>query len=131
MKRLVMILLRNPLSLLGVVLVVTVVLAALFADVLAPFPEHKGAVVDFVHFNQAPSATYWMGTDLVGRDVFSRILYAFRISLMLGVVVLAIAVPVGTCVGLLAGYLGGKVEMVLMRLTDVFLSIPPLVLSGR
>jgi peptide/nickel transport system permease protein len=129
MKRVFVILLRNPLSLLGVVLVSLVVLAAVFAGVIAPYPEHRGAVVDFVNFNKPPGADFIMGTDLVGRDLFSRILYAFRISLVLGVVVLSIATPIGTVVGLLAGYVGGRVEFVLMRLTDVFLSIPPLVLA--
>ncbi|MEZ5722914.1 MAG: ABC transporter permease [Paracoccaceae bacterium] len=129
MKRTLVILLRNPLSLLGVILVTLVVLSAIFADFIAPFPEHRGAVVDFVNFNKAPNATNLMGTDLVGRDLFSRIIYAFRISLVLGVVVLAIATPIGTLVGLFAGYVGGKTEFVLMRLTDVFLSIPPLVLA--
>ena len=129
MRRTVIILLRNPLSLLGAVLVAAVVLSAVLADYIAPFPEHRGAVVDFVYFNQGPTARNLMGTDLVGRDLFSRILYAFRISLILGVVVLAIAPPIGTLVGLFAGYLGGRTEFVLMRLTDVFLSIPPLVLA--
>ncbi len=129
MKRTLVILLRNPLSLLGVVLVTLVVLSAVFADFIAPFPEHRGAVVDFVYFNKPPSARNIMGSDLVGRDLFSRIIYAYRISLILGVVVLAIATPVGTVIGLLAGYIGGKAEFVLMRLTDVFLSIPPLVLA--
>lgn len=129
MKRTLMILLMNPLSLLGVILVTLVVVLAVFADFIAPFPEHKGSVVDFVYFNQPPSARNIMGTDLVGRDLFSRVIYAYRISLMLGVVVLGISVPIGVTVGLIAGYLGGKVEFVLMRLTDVFLSIPPLVLA--
>lgn len=129
MKRTMIILLRNPLSLLGVILVGLVVLSALLADFIAPFPDHRGAVVDFAFANKGPSARNWMGTDLVGRDLFSRILFAFRISLVLGVVVLAIATPIGALVGLFAGYLGGKVEFVLMRLTDVFLSIPPLVLA--
>ena len=129
MKRTIIILLRNPLSLLGAILVAAVVLSAVLADYIAPFPEHRGAVVDFVYFNKGPTARNVMGTDLVGRDLFSRILYAFRVSLILGVVVLAIAPPIGTLVGLFAGYLGGRAEFVLMRLTDVFLSIPPLVLA--
>ena len=129
MNRILMILLRNPLSLFGVLLVTLVVVLAIFADFIAPFPSHRGAIVDFVYFNQAPTSRNIMGTDLVGRDLFSRIIYAFRISLILGVVVLSIATPIGALVGLFAGYVGGKVEFVLMRLTDVFLSIPPLVLA--
>ena len=129
MKRALFILLRNPLSVLGLTLVGLVVLAAVFADYVATFPDHKGAVVDFLNFNKPPEWPYLFGTDLVGRDIFSRILFAYRISLTLGVVVLALAVPVGVTVGLIAGYIGGRTEFVLMRLTDVFLSIPPLVLA--
>ena len=123
------ILVSNPLSLLGLGLVGAVVAGALLADFIAPFPEHRGAVVDFANFNRPPEWPYLMGTDLVGRDLFSRILYAYRISLILGVVVLAIATPVGVITGLAAGYFGGWTESVLMRITDVFLSIPPLVLA--
>lgn len=129
MKRIVAILLLNPLSLLGLVLVSAVVCGAVFADWIAPFPEHRGAVVDFSNFNQPPNWPYIMGTDLVGRDIFSRILYAYRISLLLGVVVLVIAVPIGVISGLAAGYLKGWPSFVIMRITDVFLSIPPLVLA--
>ena len=129
MMRAFRILVSNPLSLLGLLLVVTITLAAIFAPWIAPFPDHNGAVVDFLNNNRAPSSTNWMGTDLVGRDIFSRILYAYRISLTLGVVVLAIAVPIGTIIGLWAGYLGGWIEAILMRVVDVFLSIPPLVLA--
>lgn len=129
MKRVLLILLANPLSLLGVLLVALVITLAVFADFIAPFPEHRGAVVDFVNFNKAPEWPYVMGTDLVGRDLFSRIIYAYRISLLLGLFVLSIAVPVGVTTGLIAGYVGGWVEYVLMRITDVFLSIPPLVLA--
>jgi peptide/nickel transport system permease protein len=129
MTRTLAILIRNPLSLLGLILVGAVVLSAVFADIIAPFPEHRGAVVDFANFNKAPEWPYIMGTDLVGRDLFSRIIYAYRISLLLGVVVLVIAVPIGVTIGLAAGYLGGWAEYILMRITDVFLSIPPLVLA--
>ncbi len=129
MKKTFFVLLRNPLSLLGLILVGLVILSAIFADLIVPFPEHKGAVVDFVNFNKAPEWPYIFGTDLVGRDLFSRIIYAYRISLILSLVVLAIAVPVGVTVGLVAGYIGGWTEYILMRITDVFLSIPPLVLA--
>lgn len=129
MKRALAILAYNPLSALGVLLVALVVLSAVFADLLAPFPEHRGAVVDPVNFNKAPAWPHLLGTDLVGRDLFSRIIYAYRISLMLGAVVLAIAVPIGVTIGLVAGYIGGWTESVLMRITDIFLSIPPLVLA--
>jgi peptide/nickel transport system permease protein len=129
MTRTLSILLRNPLSLLGMVLIAIVVLSALLADFVTPFPSHAGAVVDFANFNKPPEWPYIMGTDLVGRDLFTRIVYAYRISLLLGVVVLAIAVPIGVTIGLVAGYLGGWTEYLLMRLTDVFLSIPPLVLA--
>ncbi|MCJ8324196.1 MAG: ABC transporter permease [Rhizobiales bacterium] len=129
MKRIIFILLSNPLSLLGLFLVTLVIILAIFADFIAPFPEHRGAVVDFVNFNKAPEWPYIMGTDLVGRDIFSRIIYAYRISLLLGVFVLSIAVPIGVTMGLIAGYMGGKTEYILMRITDVFLSIPPLVLA--
>jgi peptide/nickel transport system permease protein len=129
MRRAIVILVSNPLSLVGLILVGIVVFSAVFADFIAPFPEHRGAVVDFANFNQPPHWPNVMGTDLVGRDLFSRIIYAYRVSLVLGVAVLAIAVPVGVTIGLAAGYLGGWAEFVLMRLTDVFLSIPPLVLA--
>lgn len=123
------ILVRNPLSLIGLVLVAIVVLSAIFADFITPFPEHVGAVVDFTNFNKPPHWPNLFGTDLVGRDLFTRVIYAYRISLILGIVVLALAVPVGVAIGLAAGYLGGWTEYVLMRITDVFLSIPPLVLA--
>ena len=129
MKKTLVILTGNPLSLIGLVLVGIVVFSAVFADVITPFPEHVGAVVDFANFNQPPHWPNIFGTDLVGRDLFTRVVYAYRISLILGVVVLVIAVPVGVAIGLAAGYLGGWTEYLLMRLTDVFLSIPPLVLA--
>ncbi|MBT8476084.1 MAG: ABC transporter permease [Alphaproteobacteria bacterium] len=129
MKRAAAILLGNPLSLLGIILVGFVVFTALLADFISPYPEHAGAVVDFLNANKPPSSEYWLGTDVVGRDILSRIFYAYRVSLGLGVVVLSIATPIGVTVGLLAGYLGGWISYILMRITDVFLSIPPLVLA--
>ena len=120
---------RNPLSVLGLAIVSMIVLLAVFADWIVPFPEHAGAVVDFVNFNKPPDGTYWFGTDLVGRDIFSRVIYGYQLSLILAAVVLIIAPPIGVAVGLIAGYVGGWVDYALMRLTDVFLSVPPLVLA--
>lgn len=120
---------RRPSAMIGLGLVLLVALAAAGADIVAPFPEHAGSVVDFVNANQPPQPPYLLGTDLVGRDLFSRILFAYRLSLILGAAVLAIAVPVGVMVGLVAGYVGGWTEFVLMRITDVFLAVPPLVLA--
>ena len=129
MRRTLSVLLRNPLSLTGLILVSFVVLSALLASVISPYPEHAGAVIDFLNANKRPSAQNWLGTDVVGRDLLSRIFFAYRVSLSIGVVVLAIAVPIGVAMGLAAGYMGGWIEYALMRITDIFLSIPPLVLA--
>src|SRR5882724_4682551 len=118
MKKTLLILARNPLSLIGLILVALVVFSAVLADFITPFPTHVGAVVDFANFNQPPHWPNIFGTDLVGRDLFTRVIYAYRISLILGAVVLIIAVPIGVTIGLAAGYLGGWTEYLLMRLTD-------------
>lgn len=120
---------RNPLSMVGLILVALVVLMAILAPLVAPYPEHAGAFVDFVNASQPPSWTNPFGTDLVGRDVLSRVIFGYQISLLLGVVILGIAVPIGVGLGLAAGYFGGVVDYVIMRVVDVFLSIPPLVLA--
>ena len=105
------------------------VLVAAFAGVIAPYPEHVGPIGDFTAIMQGPSAAHWFGTDTVGRDIFSRVLFGLRTSLLMVLVVLSVAPIFGVSIGLIAGYFGGWVETVLMRLTDVFLSIPPLVLA--
>jgi peptide/nickel transport system permease protein len=120
---------RNPTAVIGALIVALVVLAALFAPLIAPHPDHVGAIVNFRARHHPPSLEYWFGTDNVGRDIFSRVLFGYRISLLLAVVVLGIAVPFGAVLGLLAGYFGGWTEIVIMRLTDVALAIPPLVMA--
>ena len=104
-------------------------MCAIFADFIAPHPEHAGAVINFAFANKPPSAEYLLGTDVVGRDILTRIIYAYRIALGMGLVVLLIAPPIGVAIGLIAGYIGGRTDFFLMRLTDIFLSIPPLVLA--
>lgn len=119
---------RSPLSLVGLALVAALILIALFAPQVAPYPED----VHRVHFDQVfepPSLDHPFGTDEVGRDILSRVIVGSRISLTIGFVVLAIAMGVGVPLGLAAGYFGGWVNTVIMRVTDVFLSFPPLVLA--
>jgi len=120
---------RNPSALTGLALVALVAFAAVLADFVAPYPSHSGPVGDFAAMGAAPNGQYLLGTDTIGRDLLSRIIFAYRLSLEMAIVVLAIATPIGVVVGLLAGYLGSGWSYALMRLTDVFLAIPPLVLA--
>lgn len=120
---------RNPLSVVGLLLVLAVILLAVFAPFVTPYPQHAGTFTDFLNASKPPSAAHWFGTDTIGRDVLTRSIFGYRVSLLLGVVVLAVAIPVGVTLGLLAGYFGGWVDMVIMRVTDVFIAIPPLVLA--
>ena len=120
---------RNPLSVIGLVIVTFVVLLTLFAPYITPFPEHVGPFTDFANKSKPPSWKNIFGTDNIGRDIFTRVIFGYRISLILGVVVLSIAVPIGVAMGLCAGYIGKKTELVLMRITDIFLAIPALVLA--
>lgn len=120
---------RNKLSVVGFALMATIVIAAILAPWLTPYPLHAGAVVDVANAGRPPSLAHWFGTDTVGRDILTRTIFAYRMSLLLGGVVLALATPVGVAVGLIAGYFAGWRETALMRFTDVFLSIPPLVLA--
>lgn len=119
---------RNPSAVIGAAIVIICILAAIFAPLITPYPEHVGAVVNFRARHLPPSAEYWFGTDNVGRDIFTRAVFGMRISLLLALVVLGTAVPVGTVLGLLAGYYGGWVEIVIMRFTDIALAIPGLVM---
>ena len=120
---------KNPSALIGMAIVLSVVFCAVFAPLLAPWPDAAGSQVDFAHRHLAPDNTYWFGTDNVGRDIFSRVLYGYRVSLLLSIGVLSVAVPFGVTLGLMAGYFGGRIEFVIMRFTDISLAIPPLAMA--
>jgi len=121
---------RNTLSTIGLVIVVVIIVSAILAPWITPYPEHAGPFVDFDNTGQSPSLQHLCGTDNIGRDIFSRIIFAFRGALIMAVLVLAIAVPPGVLLGLIAGYLQNTwIDTVIMRITDIFLSVPPLILA--
>jgi peptide/nickel transport system permease protein len=120
---------RNPLAVIGAIIVIVCVLAAILAPWITPYPSNAGAVVNFRARHLPPSLAHWFGTDDVGRDILTRVIFGYRISLLLVVVVLGTAVPIGTILGMTAGYFGGWVEIVIMRVTDIALAIPPLVMA--
>ncbi|GII93899.1 ABC transporter permease [Sinosporangium siamense] len=113
----------------GAVLLAAIVLAALLAPWIAPYPEDGGTATHPAQALLSPGAGHWFGTDQVGRDILSRILFGARTSLFIAVAVLALAAAVGVTLGVVAGYAGGWVRDVIMRVTDVFLAFPALLLS--
>lgn len=119
----------STLSVVGFGMVMAIVVGAIFAPAIAPYPEDATGATHFDQQSQPPSAEHLMGTDTIGRDIFSRVLFGSRISLLMGIVVLSIAIGVGVPLGLAAGYLGGRTNMIIMRVTDVFLAIPPTLLA--
>ena len=122
---------RNKLSIVGLMIVVGIIISAIFAPWITPYPEHAGPFVDFDNRGQSPSLQHLCGTDIVGRDILSRIIFAFRGALIMAVVVLVLAVPFGVLLGLIAGYFhqDSWINIVIMRITDVFLGLPPLILA--
>ncbi|MGE4553815.1 MAG: ABC transporter permease [Desulfovibrionaceae bacterium] len=112
---------RHALLLAGLAIVGVVIVGALFADVLAPYDPDAIHTAEML---QPPSAAHLMGTDILGRDVFSRILHGGRVSLWVGLVAVGIATAIGLAVGLVSGYFGGITDEVLMRLVDIMLCFP-------
>jgi peptide/nickel transport system permease protein len=119
----------NPLLMAGGALVLLIVLVAIFAPLLAPFPGDAGTATHPFDVLQAPSAAHWFGTDQVGRDILSRVIYGTRVSPVIAIIVLAIACAIGVPLGVAAGFLGGWVDELIMRVTDIFLAFPPLLLA--
>jgi peptide/nickel transport system permease protein len=120
---------RNPLLAIGIALLGLITLAGLIAPLITPAPGDVGAATHPADSLAAPSAHHPFGTDLLGRDMYTRVLYGARTSLLIVVEVLAIAILIGAPIGVAAGFFGGIVDTVLMRITDIFLAFPPLLLS--
>ncbi len=118
--------LRSKNGVIGAVMVGLFLFCALFAPLLTPYDP---AVIDLSHKELAPSITHPMGTDNLGRDVFSRVVHGTRISLRVGVIAMVISIVIGTFLGGAAGFFGGTLDSVVMRLTDVFLALPAAILA--
>ena len=115
---------RHHLAVISLMVLVVVVGAALLAPLIAPYDPNEIAGP----FAGAPSKEFWLGTDQIGRDVLSRLLYATRISLLVGVMATAISTVIGVVLGLIAGYFGGVADMIIMRFTDMVMSFPYILL---
>ena len=117
---------QNKLAMIGLVFIVVLILVAVFAPLIAPYgPAERtpGA------FREPPSTAHWFGTDTIGLDVFSRVIYGARISLRVGIIATFMTVVIGLVLGAVAGYFGGKTDGFIMRITDVFLAIPYIILA--
>jgi peptide/nickel transport system permease protein len=119
-------LLRNPLTVCGVTVIALLMLVALFAPWVA---THDPLAQDLAATLQAPGAAHWLGTDEFGRDIFSRLVHGSRITLYIVGLVTIVVGPIGLAVGVTSGYFGGWVDTVFMRVTDIFISFPSLVLA--
>jgi peptide/nickel transport system permease protein len=116
----------NPLAMIGALIVATLVLFAIFAPVIAP---QSPFAQDLAERLKPPSSAHWMGTDELGRDIWSRVVYGSRITLTIVLLVAVLSAPLGLVLGAVAAYAGGWVDRILMGLTDIFLSMPKLILA--
>jgi peptide/nickel transport system permease protein len=120
---------KDWLALISIVVILFFILAAIFAPYLTPYPEQGRGDPDIASKLEAPSRDHPLGTDRLGRDILARILFGGRTSLSLGFMVVLVAVAIGLPLGAIAGFFGGWVDEVIMRITDVFLSFPPMLLA--
>lgn len=119
----------NSLSMIGLIMLIFVFLVAVFAPVIAPFPEDATGTTNVMERLQPPSAAHLFGTDKIGRDIFSRVVMGTGLALQVGTIIILLATTIGVTIGAVAGYSGGWVDDILMRITDIFLTVPALVLA--
>ncbi|WP_083998165.1 oligopeptide ABC transporter permease [Caryophanon tenue] len=111
---------KHKLAVVSLWTLLVIAMCAILAPILAPFDPNEITG----NFSAAPSMQHWLGTDQVGRDILSRVLYAARVSLVVGIGAVAISAIIGTVLGLVSGYFGGLIDGIIMRITDVFMSFP-------
>ena len=118
---------KSKTAMLGLVLLIFVVGIAIFADVIVPY--ENAIAQDIPNRLQGPSAAHWFGTDEAGRDLFARIVHGSRYSLAIGIITTIVSMIIGGLLGAVAAYYGGWVDNVIMRVTDVIMTVPPILLS--
>ncbi|GAI01029.1 unnamed protein product, partial [marine sediment metagenome] len=111
----------------GGVITLLLLLTGIFADLLAPYPYYELHTADIL---ASPSAQFWMGTDFMGRDLLSRVIFGARVSVIIGLSASAMATLVATFIGILCGYIGGKFDLVVQRFVDAVMCLPNLI-KGR
>ncbi len=117
---------EKPLGTLGLIITLLLLLTGIFADFLAPYEMNKSQGVE--NFLMAPSAKFWMGTDNLGRDIFSRVIFGARISVIVGLAATALATAGAAVIGIMCGYLGGKFDLILQRFVDAWMCFPTLIM---
>ena len=117
---------KNKMAIFGLIVITIIIFTAIFADQIAPYGFQTQ---NLRRIAEGPSKDHWLGTDELGRDIFSRIIYGTRISLQVGFVAVSISVIMGGFLGSLAGYYGGKLDNVIMRIMDILLAIPSILLA--
>ena len=117
---------KNPLGVVGLVIVVLTIFLAIFADVIAPYSPYQQNITESLN---PPSVQHWLGQDDLGRDILSRIIFGARISLLVGFITVSVSAILGSVIGAIAGYFGGWIDEVLMRITDILLAFPGILLA--
>jgi len=117
---------QNKSAMLGLAIIMVLILSALFADIIAPFGIDDQNLMNAL---QKPNSTHWFGTDNFGRDIFSRVVHGSRISLQVGFIAVGIAMITGGILGAIAGYYGGRLDNFIMRMMDILLAIPSILLA--
>jgi peptide/nickel transport system permease protein len=125
-RRMISVFTGRPLPVIGLIIILLIVLASIFAPLLAPYPPNQ---MDIINKLQPPNSAHWLGTDSLGRDTLSRIIYGSRTSLIIGISVMLISSVIGIVLGLLAAYFGGAVYHIVMRLMDALMAFPMLLLA--
>jgi len=121
-------LVRNKMAMLGLAILIILVLAAIFADVIADY-DTKVVTQNIAERLQGPSAAHWFGTDEFGRDIFARLVHGSRVSLVVGIISVSVSLIIGGSLGAFAGFYGGKVDNIIMRIMDIFLAVPSILLA--